>query len=455
MAFFNRWAGFTHAFRQGPYRRIKPALCYFWDAYSKPAPETIREGLTLLCLCSIVAMVTGGFLFHWMSQCLRYDQLASATVAGFYAVAAFLLLSLVHPLRCTLALILPSLGTKQGRKLIISTSMMLLALNVIPNIASNVGVVAHVLKCTASGLAQSLINSSELVNTAKGDLVKEARKVDFLVPRLLTEFDHDTNINVSQVKQRFVVVSQQIENDISHIKRVVEDIRLVANRLLAAFFVIYLFVESALYLNTYLTNVKFDNIYITGQLEHMARENGILSSDMKNMVSSTSYKISKQEFLKCVLRLAGVSLYFVVVVFIVVMDHAVCHLVKAGQPLLLDQPPSSISITINYKVQLFIPSTCIVFCSRKNKVNFTKDYGWNFGFMSERCTLEPSEPDAGVTVALGLLYLLAYSMVLLEVYVRRARRKVSASFFPTQERKRTEFIFKKILTRQEKQKGGS
>ena len=108
------------------------------------------------------------------------------------------------------------------------------------------------------------------------------------------------------------------------------------------------------------------------------------------------------------------------------------------------------------QVQAHAPISCVLpfTCSRTDMINFKQEYPWNFGFVSNRCALEPSEPDAGITIILGLLYLLAYSMVLLEVYARRARRKVSASFFPRQERKRTEFIFKKILARQEKLKGG-
>ncbi|KAJ8369887.1 hypothetical protein SKAU_G00099150 [Synaphobranchus kaupii] len=337
MPFFNR-AGYTRAFRQGPCRQIKTTLHNLWDAYSKPAPETFREGLTLLCLCSAVAAVTGSFLFQWMSQVLKYDQLPSATAAGLYAVSAFFLLPLVHPLRCALTLVLPSLGTKQGRKLIISTSVMLLVLNVVPNIAANVGVVAHVLRCTASSLAHSLITSSELVDSVKGDLVKEAWEPSSVFAPRLREFDQDTNINLSEVKQRFV--------DVSHL--------------------------------------------------------------------------------------------------------------KAGEPWLLDLPSTSISIVVNYKVQSYSPITCVtpITCIKVDVVKFKQRYAWNFSFMSEHCTLEPSKPDVGVTVTLGLLYLLAYTMVLLEVYARRARRKVSASFFPRKERKRTEFIFKKILTRREKQKDG-
>ncbi|KAJ8391287.1 hypothetical protein AAFF_G00090740 [Aldrovandia affinis] len=202
MMLIKRCAGFIHTFRRGHSHKIRKTLEYLWRAYSKPTPEAAKEVMTVLFLCSAIAVVTGAFFFRWMSQMLKYDQPSSATTASLYSVLAFFLLSLVHPIRCTFTIILPTLGTKQGRKLILSTAIMLLALNVIPNIVSNVAVVAQVLKCTAGGLAQSLINSSDLINRAKGELVKEAMKASLDIAPRLREFDHDTMINVSEVKQR-------------------------------------------------------------------------------------------------------------------------------------------------------------------------------------------------------------------------------------------------------------
>ncbi|KAG7472035.1 hypothetical protein MATL_G00104290 [Megalops atlanticus] len=319
--------GFVHTSRLAP--SIKTALVDLWSAYSKPTPEASKELLTLLLLCFVIAVVTGSILFNWMLQVLCYDRPTAATVAGLSAVAAFLLLSLVHPFRCVFTMILATLGTKQGRKLILSTCLMLLALNVIPNIAANVGVVAHVLKCTAGGLARSLINSSELMNRAKGELVKEASRTNLDITSTLRDFDHYTYINVSGVQQR------------------------------------------------------------------------------------------------------------------------------TSEAWLLDIPSTSISISILYKVKSSVPVSCLLLSNCEGLVvDFQRVYPWNFSFGSGHCALEPSEPDRGVAALLGFLFVVAYVMVLLEVYARRMRRKVSSSFFKKQEEKRINFLFKKILEKQDKEKSG-
>lgn len=341
-------------FRQEPWGAIKTTLQYLWDVYSKPT-QAAKEVLTLLSMCFIIAMVTGGLLYHWMTEILRYDSGTSSTAACIYSVAIFFLSFLCHPLRCVLTMILPSLGTKQGRKLIISTSVIVLVLSIILNITVNMGVVMHVLKCTSEGFVHSLLNSSELFQEAKRDLVREAIKVkqeELNIVNRLRKFDHFTHIDVSKVKNTFVTVSKQIESDFSRANKLLEDYKLLSNRILAAIFLIYLIVESAFYLKSYVISVKFDNVYITRQLLQKASDDGIQiePTNLKNMVNSTSCKITKQEFTRCLAPMVVVTLYFIVIIFIMVLDHIVYHLATVSGPWLLDVPATSVSIAVKYKV---------------------------------------------------------------------------------------------------------
>ncbi|XP_031659341.1 osteoclast stimulatory transmembrane protein [Oncorhynchus kisutch] len=443
-------------FRQEPWGAMKTTLQYLWDVYSKPT-QAAKEVLTLLSMCFIIAMVTGGLLYHWMTEILRYDSGTSSTAACIYSVAILFLSFLCHPLRCVLTMILPTLGTKQGRKLIISTSVIVLVLSIILNITVNMGVVMHVLKCTSEGFVRSLLNSSELFQEAKRDLVREAIKVkqeELNIVNRLRKFDHFTHIDVSKVQNMFVTVSKQIESDFSRANKLLEDYKLLSNRILAAIFLIYLIVESAYYLKSYVISVKFDNVYITRQLLQKASKDGIQiePTNLKNMVNSTSCKITKQEFTKCLAPIVVVTLYFIVIIFIMVLDHIVYHLVTVSGPWLLDVPATSVSIAVKYKIHLRFPGLCLIpaICRDTELANLHKQYDWTFSPEALRCYIEPSAPDLRVRVFLGLLCLVSYIMVLLEVYARRIRRKVSASFFKTQEEKRINFLLKKIQAKQDK-----
>lgn len=331
---------------------VKPLLFYLWEVYSAPTLAG-RDVLTLLSLCFSLAVVTGTLLHHWLSKTLRYDHEVSVPMACIYSVAMFLVTSLCHPLRCVLTMILPTVCTKQGRKLLISASVMILVLNVIPNITVNVGAVARILKCTAEGFTKTLLNSSEPLNTVKQELVEEVIKVkreDLSIVTNLRTLDHFTHVDVSEVKHRFTQLIGQIELNFSHARNLLKEYKLLSNRILAAIFVALLIAESARYLKSYLTSVQFDNIYISKELLEKTPHAGN-KRPAKGAINLRGCKIRSQECASCFISLVVVTLYYIAISLIVALDHVVYHIVQMILPWVLDFPPTSASISVNYKVR--------------------------------------------------------------------------------------------------------
>ncbi|XP_062854820.1 osteoclast stimulatory transmembrane protein [Trichomycterus rosablanca] len=435
----------THVFETS----TKKVLELLWFCYSTPTPQNARQILSLLLLCFAITISTTGLLFHWLNGLLMYHSKTAGIAAVIYAVAVFLLLFLVHPVRCAFTLMFPTLGTRQGRKLILSLCVMTVLIYILPNIATNIAELTQLMKCTSENLAHSLLNSSQLSNSIKRNIVDKVKQIKDLTSPLMEQlsvFDHSTDINVHGLRERLKNLSRHVGEDFFKAKLQLDELKLISRRILAAVLVVYLFVDSSIYLKSYLTSMKFDNIYITGMLKSTASPKGIHieTKDLKDGVNSTSFKMTKKELLGCLSPVLLITMYLLMTTMLIILDYIVHYAVASGGPWLLDIPQTVISMNIHFKVDYLLLDKVTY------TVNLNRRYSAIISSDVTQCKTKPSTPSVGVLFSLILLYLLSYFLAFLEVYARRLRRKVAASFFQQQEEKRIKFLFEKILNKKKR-----
>ncbi|XP_076593574.1 DC-STAMP domain-containing protein 2 [Chaetodon auriga] len=270
------------------------------------------------------------------------------------------------------------------------------------------------------------------------------REFDFNISASVT-FDLDANSSRSLQQ-----VSQDIMEDVSSELQVFQklsDLLVYGGLVLLAFS----FLRAAQYRRRYLSEVDFDNVYITNQFEELDQQvtSGggasvlpITRREAKTYITPLSFHLTARER-RVVLRGAvSVLRHLVMGSLLVALDFLVFwmldqvhHQVKGD---IVARAPVTVAVQVNgsgYASDVF----------RDLVASFNVLQGGNITVISRKCLLEPSEPNDATCFILGVLLGLALLVSLTEGMVQRCRRLVCASYHPERELERIRFLRQQIL----------
>lgn len=328
---------------QGLCKALAP-LQAAWIAFSQPVPSSCGQLLTQLLLCGCLAIAATGLTYQWLASLLLYPLGPSAMVATVCGLLVFLGLSLVPPARCVFALSVPTLGTEQGRSLLLSWSTATLAIAVVPNVLANMHAAGQVLRCVTEGSLESLLNTTHQLHAASQAL-RPAGQVGSQGLTLQAQG------NGSAFRLHMLKVTQQVLDDFSGLESLVRVAALGTQRAVTGLFTLGLLVDSAWYLHRYLTNLQFDNVYATRQLAQQLAEVGathLVASPPAWLLWATRPRLSQRELLNCPLKLGMLTLLLMATAVTVAMDHAAFLLAQAAVDWAQKLPTVPITLTIKY-----------------------------------------------------------------------------------------------------------
>ncbi|VTJ66116.1 Hypothetical predicted protein [Marmota monax] len=307
-------------------RKALDPLQAAWDAFSQSVPASCGQLLTQLLLCACLAVAAAELVCHRLVSSWLYPSGPSGIIATVCGLLVFLGLGLVPPVRCLFALSVPTLGTEQGRRLLLSYSTATLAVAVVPNVLANMGAAGQVLRCVTEGSLDSLLNTTHQLRNASTALGPTSRSGS----RGLT---FESQGNGSAFRLHMLRVTQGVLEDFSALESLAQAAALGTQRVVTGMFMLGLLVESAWYLHRYLTDLRFDNIYETPQLTRQlaqAQATHLVAPPPPWLLGIARPKLSREELLHCLLRLGLLSLLLVATAVAVATDHMAFLLAQAA-----------------------------------------------------------------------------------------------------------------------------
>ncbi|NWR75721.1 OCSTP protein, partial [Centropus unirufus] len=426
-----------------------------WSVYSKPVPANARELWTLFLQCSCITVVIGSLFYNWMFASLEYSWRLSVAMAISFSLLLLLTLFLVHPARCVFSMIMPTLGTKQGRKLLLSTCIMIVAVNITPNIISNIKTILQVIKCICKNSSESLLNSTALLGNASwefGDAIQKNIDSANIGRPMNGHFQFSLLHNSSLVNQQMHLAGEKIGRDFLAVEVLVKDSVRIGNKLVAGFSMLYLCFESSWYLKNYLTSLHFDNFYITRKLKRLAVDRKaahLLVSSSKNLIRPTGLKLSQEEVMLCLVQAMLLTVALMMMLVVVAMDHFAFSVADTAVRKAAQFSVVPIALSIKYRAKIgilpFLSKLFPLFYEELPLQDFERSYHHHLISSSAHCSISPPMPPSpSVLLVVGLLFCTLYATVFLETYAHRLCRAIAASFFESWEEKRALYLYKKL-----------
>ncbi|KFQ28270.1 Osteoclast stimulatory transmembrane protein, partial [Merops nubicus] len=426
-----------------------------WSVYSKPVPANSRELWTLFLQCSCITAVIGGLFYNWMFASLEYSWHLSTAMAISFSLLLLLTLFLVHPARCVFSMIMPTLGTKQGRKLLLSTCVMVAVVNITPNITSNIRTILQVIQCICKSSSESLLNSTALLDRASWEFGDASQKpihsINIHLP-MNGHFQFSLFKNSTLIHQQLQLAGEKVGRDFLAVEVLVKDSVQVCNKLVAGFSMLYLCFKSTWYLKNYLTNLRFDNFYITKKLERLAVDRKaahLLAGPPKNLIRPTGLRLSRGEAMLCLVQAMLLTVALLLLLLVVAMDHCAFSVADTAVRRAAAFSTVPVTLDIKYRAEMEILPFLYKLFQFSQKIslqNFEGHYSHNLNFSSAHCRISPpTPPSPSVLLVVGLLFCILYTTVFLETYAQRLCRKIAGSFFESWEEKRALHLYKKLF----------
>lgn len=292
-------------------------------------------------------------LLVWMVFSLTYDLTAVAILVGVCMFLMTALLMLVHPVRCTLSILIPSLGTQQGCKILISTVMTLTVATCVPNMVRNVNWTAFLIRCSSQSLIEGVLNSSQITDQVLSDINELTAKMPSSNGK--SHLVLSQGIDVLAVWQEISNMTQSMRAELHSLHNSLDFASSVLQRLAGGALVVMVLANASMYLIGYLTDLKYDNVYASHRLLTSLAASGDATLPTKyqgRLVKTSGVRMMRSEVQRCVWGVVVLGFYTIVCFSLIGLDHLIYRTLELLLAWTNDIPGLTYHITVYLDVSL-------------------------------------------------------------------------------------------------------
>ncbi|XP_078396189.1 dendritic cell-specific transmembrane protein-like [Cetorhinus maximus] len=419
-----------------------------FELFASERKPGLKNILCLISLCLLMGLGASGILYVCL-RALQCSFLVTLALCGAFAVVIPGPLFLSKYLRCFILIFLISCGTQQGRNALITAGTGVVLFNCAQNSFHNLRGLVESLECNVENMLPSIRNlltkymhvlhwiQEQIKHLPTNNFVRFVD--DFKFKHNIEDGELKSNLNATRVNLE--ILANRIISTLGMFSRVCKSAMFIMGILLVLIFTWF-------YVKRYLTNIKFENIYVTNeflQFDERQKEQGkphllqLTREEKECFIKIPAFRLSEREWKSMASFWAPIFSNVCIWTIIIMLDYLLFWLISSVRCHLDHLPP--INITMNFEFSA--ETKFIHFPVSTHESTETLSYETH---LSKRVCIaqltwaieEIWIPLVALIAALLLLTLLSAKFTILKVLVL-------SSFYAEMEKRRIEFLHEKIL----------
>ncbi|XP_078254564.1 dendritic cell-specific transmembrane protein [Rhinoraja longicauda] len=354
------------------------------EVFSSERKPGLKRTLCLILFCLLLGMGTSGILYICLEK-LQCNLVVALALCGTFSVVIPGALFFSKYLRCFTLIFLFSCGTKQGRNALITAGTSIVLFNCAQNSFHNLKELVRLLHCH---LVDMLVSVQDLLSTYTKIIkwiYQQHKKIEtFNLFTFKDELNVYHNIDDDDVKIKLNATKMNIDSLANNIISTLGTFSRVCINAMALMGVLLILLFTWFYIKRFLSNVNFENLFVTNQLlqfDEKQKELGkshllqLTKKEKKYFRKIPALGLSKMELKNMARFLAPILINLCIWTIIIMLDYGIFRITDSLKHHMDHLPTINITMSVSFSMVPGLPIRPYIPQARMPKIWCSIDYG--------------------------------------------------------------------------------